>query len=264
MEPVRYFVPTRGRVGAQATVRNFPASLRPLLTIVCPQDEVKQHEADWPEVRVVGQPSDIKTIGAKREWIYRVLAREVDWAWQLDDDLKFKICLEVEPGVKRFRTASNDEGVARALLSLYITAEKRRLICGGDAALGIGTSFMAPKGGYRENYHLGFAFAFDRPGRSSLSMNRMDIFEDIDFTLQTLRNGHSILVTYDVVVDQLKPDAPGGVTDERTEQTIRESLEKLKAFHPGIVQEKPRKPGAHPAAITRVAWAKAAKEGGLR
>jgi hypothetical protein len=260
MEPVRYYVPTRGRVGKQTTVRNLPASLRSLITIVCPADEVSAHRADWPEVQVVAQPDAVKTIGAKREWIYRELAQDVDWAWQLDDDLKFKT-LSSE---KTFRVTSGDEKIAEALARLQAMANGRRSYHHDVSALGIGTSFMAPKGGFRENYHLGFAFAFDRAGRDILEMNRLDVFEDIDFTLQALRKGYGILTTYDVVVDQVKADAPGGVTGERTEETIRASLKKLIEFHPGIVQEKPRREGAHPAAITRVAWAKAAKEGGLK
>lgn len=208
---------------------------------------------------MVAQPSDVKTIGAKREWIYRELSTDVDWAWQLDDDLRFKICVkdDVDGGL-RFRKPNVDWG--EVLSNIQERPNKHNTI----SVLGIGTSFMAPKGGWREDYHLGFAFGFRRDSRAALRMNRLDVFEDIDYTLQMLRGGHKIAVCYDVVVDQVKADAPGGVTGERTEETIRRDLQRLMDYHPGIVTEKPRKPGAHPAAITRVSWAKAAKEGGLR
>lgn len=253
MEPVRYFVPTRGRVGEQVTVRNFPASLRKLLTIVCPEDEREQHERDWPEVRVVAQPSDVKTIGAKREFIYRELALDCEWAWQLDDDLRFKVVVD---GL--FKKPVGDWGYQLQAI------QTRPNVHNTISVLGLGTSYMAPKGGWREDYHLGFAFGFSRFARARLEMNRLDVFEDIDYTLQMLRGGFKIAVSYDVVVDQVRADAPGGVTGERTLETIERDFQRLCDFHPGIVQRKERRPGAHPAAITRVSWAKAAKEGGLR
>lgn len=257
MESVRYYVPTRGRVGLQATVRNFPDRLHSLVTIVCPADEVSAHQADWPDVQVLAQPESIKTIGAKRAWIMQVASKDVEFAWMLDDDLKFKVCVD-----GRFVTS------AKYPEEFYTTMLGVQNICTQYAVVGIGTSYFAPKGGIKENYHLGFAFGFSHAVRNALEF-RLDVFEDIDYTLQCLRQGHKIAVTYDVTVDQIKASvsddpADGGVAGERTLATIRENLDKLVSYHPGIVSEKPRRAGAHPAAITKVLWQRAAREGGLR
>lgn len=267
MEEVRYYVPTRGRVDEQRTVSAFPASLRSSLTIVCPAEEVNQHERNWPEVRVVAQPSTVTTIGHKRAWIYESLAvqDDVDMAWQLDDDLKFKVCVETDSGsfnplythTLRFKSS-----VGREYDLLHHLNGLHEYYINNDVeVLGLGTSYMAPKGGYRKDYHLGFAFGFSRVARSVLQMNRMDVFEDIDYTLQMLRQGIPIVVSYDVVVDQHKANAPGGVSDQRTLEVIERDFARLQALHPQYVTRKPLKEGAHPAAITRVSWAKAAKDG---
>lgn len=263
MEPVRYFIPTRGRVGRQWTVKNLPLAVRPFLTIVCPREEASAHKAEFPDVCVVSQPTWCKTIGEKRQWIYHTLAANVWMAWQMDDDLKFKVLVD-----GRFvSTAKNYQQFSyafeRLIPGLWYTDE---LTGTPDPfpVVGIGTSYFAPKGGIRRNYHLGFAFGFNPRARAALLMGRLDVFEDIDYTLQMLRQGFPIAVTYDVTVDQMGADLPGGVTGERSLETIRRDLAKLIAYHPGIVSEKPRRPGAHPAAITKVLWAKAAKEGGLR
>jgi hypothetical protein len=254
MEPVRYFVPTRGRVGRQLTLRSLPEGLHPLVTLVCPEDEVLAHRADWPLVDIQAQPDHIKTIGAKREYIFRELSLLTDFAWQLDDDLSMKICLS-----HQFKDTKKYSGETfdwfRSVLPMYQARYD---------VLGLGTSYFAQKGGLRTNYHLGFAFGMSFRARQQIEMNRMDVFEDIDYTLQVLRKGITNAVCYDVTVDQRQPDAPGGVTGERDDSTIRRDLARLIAYHPGIVSEKPLRPGAHPAAVTRVLWAKAAKEGGLR
>lgn len=254
MAGVRYYIPTRGRVGRQLTLASLPSGLLPFVTLVCPHYEVELHLENHPGVDVIAQPEHIMSIGQKREYIYKWLAlkyHDVDFAWQLDDDLTFKVCNE-----GRFRKPVGDElGVAMNHIdSVY------RQIWGYDV-LGLGTSYFAPKGGIKDNYHLGFAFGCNRKAIDMLEMNRLDVFEDIDYTLQFLRAGLKLGVCYDAVVEQKQPDAPGGVTGERNDETIRRDLERLINYHPGIVSEKPRREGAHPAAITRVAWAKAAKEG---
>lgn len=255
-ELVRYIVPTRGRIGRQLTVKNLPLAVRRLTTIVCPQVEVDAHRTEFPDVEVIAQPSDFMTIGEKREWIFKSIHwAHVDFVWQLDDDLKFKRCFEGQRFIKA-------ESHHHEMETFFCETLPR--LMSEYRVLGIGTSFFAPKGGVKDNYHLGFAWGADKEARQFLQMNRMDVFEDIDFTLQWLRGGYKIGVCYDVTVDQHKPDAPGGVTGERTLETIRTSLTKLISLHPGIVSEKPLKPGAHPAAITKVLWQKAAKEGGLR
>ncbi len=273
MEPVRYFIPTRGRVGRQATVSNLPPAVRRVLTIVCPKEEADEHRKNHPDVCVLEQPDYIKSIGEKRQWILMVAAAGVEFAWMMDDDLKFKYLYDGRFVSARPRSGTLDfpeyfESVFSDNIPALYQGTAENDYADAYPVVGIGTSYFAPKGGIKENYHLGFAFGFNREVRKALKLGRLDVFEDIDYTLQCLRGGYRIAVTYDITVDQIKATisddpADGGVAGERTIRTIDENLERLISYHPGLVARKELRPGAHPAAITRVRWAAAAKEGGL-
>lgn len=240
-----YYIPTKGRVTKQFTLSNLPSKLHKQITLVCPEDEDEILRIIYPTITVVAQPHPM-SIGEKRAWIFQELAKDVDFAWQLDDDLRFKVVVH-----DYFRKPTEDQ-----LFEGFQTVES---YSEQYDVLGLGTSYMAPKGGVKENYHLGFAFGFSKRARASLEMNRMDVFEDIDYTLQMLRKGIPLAVCYDVVVEQKEADATGGVTEERDLGMIERDFEMLQSFHPDYVKRKER--GNHPAAITRISWAKAAEEG---
>ncbi len=109
---------------------------------------------------------------------------------------------------------------------------------------------------------MGYAFGFTYDASKAIKWNRVNFYEDIDYTLQLLRKGYGIGVTYDVVVQQWKAAAPGGLEGERTQEAMDTDLAKLIAFHPGIIKQKPAT-ATHPQANTRISWRGAAKEGGL-
>lgn len=240
----------------------MPASVRRLTTIVCPAEEVSDHLVKWADdgVQVLAQPDEIRTIGQKREWIFLHAAKNVEFAWQLDDDLRFKVA---SPAGRLVAASTNPDTFSAAW---PYTMDRMA----GYEAQGLGTSYFAPIGKIKENYHLGFAFGFSKRVREEVLRFGLDVFEDIAFTLDCLINGVRIAVSYDVTVDQIKPtddQSPpefGGVAGERQEATISRDLAELVARFPGIVSEKPRRPGAHPAAVTKVLWQRAAKQGGLR
>ena len=75
-----------------------------------------------------------------------------------------------------------------------------------------------------------------------------------------LKSGVDIAITYDVVVEQRKADADGGISGERTVKLAEAALDKLIEFHPGLIKRKP--PSAqHPYSNTLVSWKGAAAMG---
>lgn len=82
---MKIYIPTRGRVDRQITLRSLPASLRGRTWLVAPKDEVphlkKLHK------NVTAQPDEVTTIAAKREWI--VKQHKGDKLIMLDDDCGF-------------------------------------------------------------------------------------------------------------------------------------------------------------------------------
>jgi len=251
-------IPTRGRTDKQTTVEYLPKEIHKHVVLVCPKEEKKTLKKNYPSVNVVAQPSSIKTIAAKREWIMKVMFKEqfpdYKYAWMFDDDLYFSVFL---PELNLHRSVSNYPKESRRFW-----LKKFPVLCKKYKVSGIGTKAFALKGGIRDNYHLGFAFGMHRSVISKIKWNRIDLYVDIDYTLQFLRRGIRIGVTYDMTLQQKLAAAPGGLSGERTDERVEKALQKLLKFHPDFVKRKDPS-ASHAMSNTRISWAKAAKAGGL-
>lgn len=244
------YIPTRRRVDNQLTVERMPRWMHKHITLVCPSDEVKALKSNYPLVNVLAQPKDIKTISAKREWIAKLGVH--DFAFQFDDDLY----LYVFNGEKHV-VRSSDKAASKVFFK-----ETLPELCSKYRCVGIGTKAFAPKGGVKENYHLGFAFGFHKKAVRKIEWNRLELYEDIDYTLQLLKGGVRIALTYDLAVAQRKAHAAGGLEGERSDEKAQKALKKLIKLHPDVVKEKPPS-ASHPQSNTRISWRGAAKIGGL-
>lgn len=249
----RIYIPTKGRVDRQITLEYLPTFLP--VTLVCPPKEKKELAARTVNKKVeIITCSDEMTIAEKRAWITK-RAKE-DYIFMMDDDLR----LYVNDHGSRF---SAKEATVQALnFWEYVFPLLRQRY----DAVSFGTTFFPVEdGGTRENYHMGYAFGFRREvAMRVIKWNRVDSYEDIDYTLQLLRAGIRIGVTYAMMVEQRKAMAPGGCTEERSADTIDHDMKRLIELHPGIVSYKPLSDTAkHMASNIRVAWRKAAQEGGM-
>lgn len=246
------YIPTRGRVDNQLTVERLPKGMHQHVTLVCPADEVKALRKNYPRVDVLAQPNNIKTLGAKREWI--MLQSPHRFTFMMDDDLYL---YAFDPEQQKHVVAST----ARDATYRFWTKTLPKL-CRDYRCVGFGTKAFAPKGGIKENFHLGFVFGMDKKAVKTIKWNRIFPYEDVDYTLQLLKAGVRIAVTYDMAVGQRKADAAGGLQGERTREMAAKALQKLIKLHPDVVKEKP--PSAqHPDSNTRISWRGAAKIGGL-
>lgn len=248
----RIFIPTRGRTTSQLTVENLPKNLHDKVVLVCPKDERKALQANYPTVSVIAQPPSVTTLSRKRQWIAEHARSErVPFWFQMDDDLKFYVW-QGEQHVRFNRSP--------ALVKKFFTSTLPALIS-EYKVVGFGTKGFALPGGVKENYHLGFVFGMEsKVALEKIEWNRIELYEDIDYTLQLLKKGERIAVTYDVVVEQRKANASGGLSRERSSDLEKRCLEKLISLHPGIVQRKPAS-GQHSQSNTRVSWSKAAAIG---
>lgn len=246
------FIPTRGRVDRQLTVERLPPQMHSNVTLVCPRAEVKTLAANYPGVRVLAQPDSLKSLHRKREWIMK--SSRYPFSFMFDDDLYLYV---FSPKQDKHVVAATEPLSTKKfwLKTLPALTTKYEVV-------GLGTKAFAPKGGVKENSHLGFAFGMTRRAVKAIEWGRLAQYEDIDYTLQLLKGGIRIALTYDMTVAQRKADAPGGLQGERTRETARRSLMKLLALHPDVVKEKPPSE-QHPDSNTRVSWRTAAKIGGL-
>lgn len=255
MKDIHYhlFIPTRGRTSNQLTVERLPKFMHKHVTLVCPRSEVEELKANYPTVNVRAQPKAIKTLAAKREWI--MTTSDYPYSFMLDDDLYL---YAFDPEQNKHVVASTVPAVTKDFWLKTLPDLCRRYKC-----VGFGTKAFAPKGGIKENFHLGFVIGMSKmTARKRIIWDRVFPFEDIDYTLQLLKGGTRIAVTYDMAVAQRKADAPGGLEGERTREMAAAALKKLIKLHPDVVKEKPPS-ASHPDSTTRISWRGAAKIGGL-
>jgi len=251
-------IPTRGRTDKQTTLEYLPESIHEHVVLVCPKEERKALRSNYPSVTVVAQPDSVQTIAAKRAWImntmFRKTFRDRKFCWMFDDDLYFNVFL---PKLNLHRSVTNYKKESERFWLRQFPK-----LCTQYRVAGIGTKAFAPKGGLRENYHLGFAFGMHRSVVKSIEWDRIALYVDIDYTLQFLRQGIRIGLTYDMTIQQRAAESKGGLEGERTDDLVQKSLEKLLKFHRGYIKVKEAS-GQHSMSNTRISWAKAAKDGGL-
>jgi hypothetical protein len=254
MSKINYhiYIPTRGRTANQLTVERLPKGMHGHVTLVCPKDEVVILKANYPKVNVLAQPKSIQTLSAKRQWIMENSPHK--YAFMFDDDL-YLYAFDKEQD--KHVVASTVPEVTKGFWTKVLPD-----LCSRYKCVGLGTKAFAPKGGIKENSHLGFAFGMSKATVKKIVWDRLFPYEDIDYTLQLLKGGTRIALTYDMAVAQRKADAPGGLEGERTRDMAKAALQKLLKLHPDVVKEKP--PSAqHPDSNTRISWRGAAKIGGL-
>lgn len=252
--PYRIYIPTRGRVGNQLTLSRLPTWLHEFVVLVCPKDEVEAHTSLHPNVGVLGQPKRIDSIAAKRGWIAEIAAKGDEEFWfQMDDDLN----LFVWNGEKH-TALRHDEKATNHFFKKTLVSLTQSYPC-----VGFGTKGFALPGGVKNSYHLGFVFGFSKELAKDIVWDRVGLYEDVDYTLQVLKSGRENAITYDVVVEQRKAAAAGGLTGERTTELIEQACNKLMALHPGLISKKPPS-GKHEMSNIKVSWAKAAALGKVK
>ena len=218
------YIPTRGRVGKQITLRSIPEAFRDRVRIVCPRDEVKEHKKEHPHV--IAQPARIQNIAEKREWIMK--NAESEKIMMIDDDCSFY--------------ARGPKG----LLKEYATDERLidtfewvedELECHAHVGLSSRMGNNRVEDEMCLNTRMMHALAYNLPTVVPLlKFKRVLMREDFDFTLQLLRKGYANLVRFDVCVAPGSYGAKGGCADERTVAKSDEEARKLAALHPGLVK----------------------------
>lgn len=248
---MKIYIPTRGRVDRQITLRSLPASLRGRTWLVAPKDEVphlkKLHK------NVTAQPDEVTTIAAKREWI--VKQHKGDKLIMLDDDCGF---------YARGKNGLLKEYANDAVIEELFQWVEDQL----DAFAHVGISSRMGNNRVEEpekrTSRMMHAIAFHVPTmKRVVEFNRVAMREDFDYTLQLLRAGYDNIVKYDVCVAPGSYGAKGGCADERTVQKSDEEAEKLAALHPGLVKVVQKDYLGVPRKEVVVQWKKALGHGHL-
>ena len=213
---MRIFIPTRGRVGKQITLRSLPDSLRQRTWLVVPKDEAKAHD----HCNILVQPSSISTISEKRAWIFKQAHKEgVEKLTMIDDDCGFyargpkglikeyatdKVIEDLFQWIENQLDDFAHAGISSRMGNNHVDEDTKRT-----------TRMM-----HALSYHVPIAI-------QHLKFNRVAFREDFDYTLQLLRKGYDNIVRYDVCVAPGAYGAKGGCADERTVEKSNLEAEKI-------------------------------------
>jgi len=258
MNGMRIIIPTKGRTNRQLTLASIAGQLTKKTTLVCPEREVAALKDIRTDIEVVAQPNDDWGIAKKRGWILEEwLRRGYDKIVMLDDDLRFAT------------RKTNSDWHLKEIQGNELVPHFDKL----EAKLG--PEFPHVGFGQRQGNNQLETVGWKSPGKMCyvlafylpivvkyVEFNRVRTREDMDISLQLLRQGYPNAIFTETVCDQRKFDAPGGTSDERTMESSNEDARVLASLHPGLVSVVQRD---YKASVPRdeviVQWEKALEEG---
>jgi hypothetical protein len=248
IEPMHIYIPTYHRTGPkqQSTLKCLPKKWARRTTLVCPKEDIPALKllARKYGCKIMRQPKFIKTIAQKRAWLLQTTPHKK--ILMLDDDLLFchreydkKGKVVATPYTKR------DIHVHKALRWLQKLLQKY-------AHAGLwprqGNNRRPERGCYPNN-RIMYALAWDvdtvrkiccgkrckGQHHPNCRLGRIEHREDMDYTLQLLRNGYENRVILDHMLQHSYANK-GGATEERTVEASNKDAKKLAELHPGLVR----------------------------
>jgi hypothetical protein len=233
---ISIFIPTRGRVHKQSTLARMPKELRDQATVVCPPDELTQHEDLGRSVLVCPDPG----ISATRDFImYHAAAEDIKYIAMLDDD----VVLQRRREDFRITNVKDDNEYILAVLWLEEQLDN------GYAHCGWGTRFLAyaAKGTEISPGRMMYCLAYDvekvmKLGATfSKGLKWDSTMEDFNMTLQLLRAGEENVVSLVWRASPGPSNAPGGCSTWRTTACQSESAQRLAEMYPEFVKLRRKK-----------------------
>lgn len=260
---MRIYIPTYRRPD-QHTWRALSREARERVTFVVDERDYKTLKVKGVETlggsELLLHPPEITTIAKKRAWIMRhaVESGHVKIV-MLDDDLRFAV--RTGEGVKLRQATAVDLDYHLAELSARLDAHVH---AGWSARQGnnhMSDGWQQPAS--RMCYVLGY-----RPAvvEAVCELGRIETREDMDVTLQLLRQGFANSVSADVTADQYSGYAArGGCSEQRTMESSNADAEKLAELHPGLVRVVEKKyKSSTPRKEVIVQWKKAYESAGIK
>lgn len=249
------YIPTYRRMDKQWTWKHLPKEWRKRTFLVAPEEDVNSLKFYNREANILIQPPEIKTIGEKRAWIINQCPAPK--LFMMDDDLRFAGRInQTDPNLQKFEV--NDPRMIPVLDEI-----EAKLNDYAHVAISPRQGNNSKEWGWHENKRMIYAFGFQTEiAKTCIVFNRVLCREDMDYTLQLLKQGFKNAVAFHVTADQVKFNAPGGCQKERSMEQSNEQAELLAALHPGLVKvvEKDYKCSI-PRKEVVVQWIKAYEEG---
>ena len=227
---MQIFIPTRGRLPLQFTWKNLPDQLKECATLVCPEEEVDQHQMRGR--RATARPP-VK-LAAVRQWIVSELARQDEPVIMLDDDLAF--FRRAVPEKHNLIPASPEDTIT-IFNRLYEHVESGMFAHAG----------LSPRQFNNTNFphteirtmRMNAVHCVDPEvlKREGIRYDDVDLMEDYHVALSLMEKGYDNIVITDAAWDQARGSgAEGGFTGTRTKELQSAAAHRLAELHPHCVK----------------------------
>lgn len=250
---MKIYIPTKDRIEDQKTWEHIPERWKQHTFLVCPQNEVREHEARGRNA--IAHPKSTKGISAVRQWIIENSKDKT--LVQVDDDHWF--FRRISPDSVKLRKCAEED-----LLELFDWMEENTL---KFAHVGV----SARQGNHLLDYpHVEVTRVNNMHGyyvpvfkHHNLKFTDVPLMEDYHITLSLLKLGYANRVNTEFVWNQSRGSgAQGGCSSYRNADLQTEAAYKLaKLHHPFVkVVEKKSKSGwegLETRTDVRIQWKKA-------
>ena len=253
---VKIYIPTKGRINDQETIRWIPSAFREKTFLVCPEEEQKslEHRYGAGIGGVLGTPPAIVGIAATRQWI--IDGAETDIVIMLDDDQHFQKRL---PG--KWNLKGCDDEQMQELLEWIVSLANEHAMVGLSARQGNNRSFPNDLV-YNVRTYNSYALRPQILKDHGIRFDELPLMEDFNVVLRLLRLGYSIPSIQKFCWGQTTSNAKGGCSSYRTAALQEECARRLESLHPGYVKTVHRNAkswagGLDSRVDVRVSWKKA-------
>lgn len=217
------YIPTLGREGKQVTLESIPERWADKVFLVCPKSE--SHE--WKN-RIDVPEECIGNIGKTRQWI--ITNSPHPHVAMIDDDIRISK-REEEFSSKRYKLS--DMGEFLDLMEEWLEE--------GDVYCGLSTSFMCQEN--PDEYYYGKPYGshfLDRDylNEKNIRFDELSYFEDFHVALSVLESGRRLRYTGKYIGQEVKANAPGGCSINRTSENNRQGMLDFAQKHPRYVTVK--------------------------
>lgn len=286
MNDMMLYLTTRGRADNQLTLSSMPKKWLERTIIVCPKDEMRDHNKNWPMVHRIQTPN-VKNLAEKRQWIFENTPYKK--IMMLDDDIQFYVRRKTSSLFAGYEAGPQDRWPELVKKNPLLGKLERpelydprldRMFMRMEQMLGvyahgsISSRFMNHTVGHEFQlnrrilhvlaYHVPTVLKFCKLGRVLLT-------SDYEYSVQLMRAGYENAVyCWGAQEDPAGIAIPGGkisggVAFYRTPKLIASQAKLLTSLHPGIIRLQPFKGDSRygdwfPTRIL-INWKKAIKEG---
>jgi hypothetical protein len=236
------YIPTMHRTSQQTSYSRFSEDMKSISYLVTVEEDVKELEKNYPGVRCIVTPKEVKGISKVRQWI--IDNAETRYVWMCDDDQNFYKRLDNDWHLKYvhdkeyFKDNLIEEMIEDTykLISMQNTEYKNKYFgVGLSARQGNNRSYPNR---YLENTRMFNTYALDTElfKKENIRFDEFRVMEDFNVTISFLTREYPNIILQDFCWGQSESNMAGGCSEYRTLELQKECAIALHKKFPDFVK----------------------------